>query len=269
MTKPNLEIMVISDALGETAERICQAAQAQFPYAVFKIEKFPIITTQSLLAGILKQAKRKQAVVVYTFSDNRLATYTKEFCQANQLAFFDGLTGLIDILAQKTNQAPLEKAGLNHVVDDKYFKRIDAIEFAVNFDDGRNPKGFLEADIVLLGVSRTSKTPLSLYLANQGYKVANLPLVQKTKIPQELFDCDPKKIIGLTNDATILQDIRQERMKSYGLNRETPYSKMENIEAELASAKKLYQRLGCLVINVAHKSIEETATLIIESQKEN
>ena len=131
------------------------------------------------------------------------------------------------------------------------------------------PSGFLKADIVLLGVSRTSKTPLSLFLANRGYKVANLPLVPKTHIPDQIYQVDPKKIFGLTNDPSILNNIRRERMISYGLNPDTTYSNMDNIQAELDFAMELYKKLGCPIINVANKSIEETATLIMESLKEN
>jgi hypothetical protein len=145
-----------------------------------------------------------------------------------------------------------------------YFDRISAMEFAVMYDDGKDPKGFLEADVVLLGVSRTSKTPLSLFLANKNLKVANLPLVPQTHIPDEIYKVDPKKIIGLTNDPSVLNEIRRQRMIAYGLNPDTTYSNMDSINAELDAANKLYKKLGCYVINVAHRSIEETAALIME-----
>ncbi|MCT7764633.1 MAG: kinase/pyrophosphorylase, partial [Lactobacillus iners] len=150
-----------------------------------------------------------------------------------------------------------------HHMGQRYFDRISAMEFAVMYDDGKDPKGFLEADVVLLGVSRTSKTPLSLFLANRNIKVANLPLVPQTHIPDEIYKVDPKKIIGLTNDPEVLNEIRRQRMISYGLNPDTTYSNMDSINAELNSAKQLYDKLGCYVINVAHRSIEETAALIM------
>ena len=137
------------------------------------------------------------------------------------------------------------------------------MEFAVMYDDGKDPKGFLEADVVLLGVSRTSKTPLSLFLANKNLKVANLPLVPQTHIPKEIYEINPKKIIGLTNDPSVLNEIRRQRMISYGLNPDTTYSNMDSINEELESAQKLYKKLGCYVINVSHRSIEETAALIM------
>lgn len=148
-------------------------------------------------------------------------------------------------------------------MNQRYFDRISAMEFAVMYDDGKDPKGFLEADVVLLGVSRTSKTPLSLFLANKNLKVANLPLVPDTHIPKEIYKVDPNKIIGLTNDLSVLNEIRRQRMISYGLNPDTTYSNTDAIKVELDSAQKLYQELGCYVVNVAHRSIEETAALIM------
>lgn len=264
----SVPVFVISDSLGKTAEHIVKAAAVQFPKVTLAIKKFPIVTTTSLLTGILHQAARAHAVVIYTFSNATLAHATAVFCAENGLASFDGLTPVLDLIAARTKQTPIQQAGLNHTLDDAYFKRIDAMEFAINFDDGKNPAGFLEADIVLLGVSRTSKTPLSLYLANEGYKVANLPLVPNTQIPKEIYQVDKNKLFGLTTDASMLQSIREERMKAYGLTTQTKYSSRANILKELGAANDLYHKLGCLVINTAHKSIEETATLIVESLKQ-
>ena len=137
------------------------------------------------------------------------------------------------------------------------------MEFAVECDDGKNPKGFLEADILLLGVSRTSKTPLSLFLANKNLKVANLPLVPTSNLPKEVWETDPKKIIGLTNDPEILNGIRQERLRSYDLEPDSNDSDIEKIKEELTYATDLYEKLGCATINVATLSIEETAAMIL------
>ena len=139
------------------------------------------------------------------------------------------------------------------------------MEFAVKYDDGKDPKGFLEADIVLLGVSRTSKTPLSLFLANKNLKVANLPIVPQAHIPKQLWEIDPKKIVGLTNDPEILNGIRKERMIAYGLNPDTAYSDLDKIKTELTFANELYEKLGCIIINVASLSIEETASMILNA----
>lgn len=265
----NVKIYVISDSLGTTALSLAQAVTVQFPQTKFEIKRFPFITTVSILQGILNSAKRDHAFIIHTFITNDLNDLTSKFCDQNQLNHFDAVGDLLTKLEKQTNEKPLRKPGINHETDEDYFKKIEAIEFAVKYDDGKDPSGFTKADIVLLGVSRTSKTPLSLYLANLGYKVANLPLVPHTKVPKELFKVDKNKIFGLTNDPEILNDIRKERMIAYGLNPDTQYSNIGNIEAELKAADDLYHKLGCLVINVAHKSIEETATLIVESLPEN
>ena len=264
----NVKIYVVSDSIGATALSLAQAVTVQFPKTKFEIKRFPFITTLSILQGILNSAKRDHAFIIHTFITKDLTEHTNEFCTANNLNHYDAVGDLLTELEKQTNEKPLRKPGINHETDKDYFKKIEAIEFAVNYDDGKDPSGFTKADIVLLGVSRTSKTPLSLYLANLGYKVANLPLVPHTKIPDELFKVDKNKIFGLTNDPEILNDIRKQRMIAYGLDPNTQYSGLGNIESELSAANELYRKLGCLVINVAHKSIEETATLIIESLPE-
>ncbi|KRL04307.1 pyruvate, water dikinase regulatory protein [Liquorilactobacillus oeni] len=263
--KEKMTVYIISDSIGETAYNLATAATVQFPEVEFTYHRFPLSKTTSLLAGILEQAKRANAFVVHTLVGKGLAGYVNQFCKDNNLYVLDGMSKLINTISQKTGLTPLYQAGRNHKLNKTYFNRIEALEFAVTYDDGKDPKGFLQADIVLLGVSRTSKTPLSLYLANKNYKVANLPLVPQTNIPEELWQVDPQKIFGLTNDPQVLNNIRKERLVTYGLNPETNYSNLENIEAELKFAEKLYKKIGCLVINVSNKSIEETATLITES----
>lgn len=264
MTK-DLRVYAISDSLGETAFAIANAASVQFPESKFKIERYPLIKTISLLQGLMNKAKREQAIVIHTFVDPTLSDFVNDYCQQNDLVVIDALSNVLEKFSEKVGEKPLQKAGINHNTDKEYFNRIEALEFAVTYDDGKDPAGFLKADIVLLGISRTSKTPLSLFLANRGYKVANLPLVPKARIPEELYQVDPNKIFGLTNDPEILNEIRKERMISYGLNPDTHYSNIDNIESELKFATNLYKKLGCPVINVAHKSIEETATIITES----
>lgn len=262
-------IYAISDSLGETSYALAQAAAVQFPQTDFKIQRFPLIKTLSILTGILNRAKREDATIFHTFVNPELSNFANNFCKDNGLIVIDALSQALTELSQKTGQKPLQKAGINHNTDKEYFNRIEALEFAVTYDDGKDPAGFLKADLVLLGISRTSKTPLSLFLANRGYKVANLPLVPKAQIPQEIYKVDPNKIFGLTNDPEILNGIRRERMISYGLDPDTNYSNIDNIESELRFANELYKKLGCPVINVAHKSIEETATIITESLDNN
>lgn len=265
----HLIVYVISDSLGETGYNLATAATVQFPKIEFQYHRFPLTRTTAKLNKILQHALNDNAFVVHTFVDTNLSAYVNVFCHQHKLDVLDGMSQLIKAIQQRTGENPLGQAGRNHKLTQKYFKRIDAIEFAVTYDDGKDPRGFLNADIVLLGVSRTSKTPLSLYLANKNYRVANLPLVPQAQLPKEIWQVDRKKIFGLTNDPAVLNNIRRQRMLTYGLNPDTAYSNLDNIEGELEYAQKLYQKLGCTVINVANKSIEETATLIIEQLDKN
>jgi regulator of PEP synthase PpsR (kinase-PPPase family) len=263
--KNMINVFILSDSVGDTGDQVARAAAAQFLDAEFNFARYPFTHTISLLDSILNKATRENAMVFSTFVNPELNQYAKDFCQDKSLKYLDILTPAVDLFAEKTNLTPEHKPGQTHSLNAKYFDKISAMEFAVTYDDGKDPAGFLKADIVLLGVSRTSKTPLSLYLANKGYKVANLPLVPQTQTPEEIWQVDPNKIFGLTTTKEVLNDIRRQRMISYGLNPESSYSNMDSINKELQSADELFKKIGCLVINTANKSIEETATIIMES----
>ena len=237
---------------------------AQYPTVDFELIRRTFIQNQETLNLALNDAKSLNAMVIYTIINPDLVQLTQDFCEENNLYSMNVLTPPVEEVAKRTGVKPTGEPGALHHLNKNYFKRIKAMEFAVKYDDGKDPKGFLEADVVLLGVSRTSKTPLSLFLANKNLKVANLPLVPQTHIPDEIYKINPKKIIGLTNDPSVLNEIRRQRMIAYGLNPDTTYSNMDSINAELEAANKLYKKLGCYVINVAHRSIEETAALILE-----
>lgn len=260
-----INLYIISDSVGGTANQLGQAAMTQFPDADIKVSAYPFIRGADTLISILEKAVSDNAVVLHTFVDENLNKAAQLFCKEHNLVCFDPLSPIINELEKRSELAPLQKPGALHLLDETYFNRIKAIEFAVKFDDGRDPKGFLEADIVILGISRTSKTPLSMFLANQNYKVANLPLLPEAHIPEQIFQVDPKKIVGLTSDRKALNSIRRERMLTYGMNPDTEYSKLDRIDRELAFAKELYEKLNCLVINVSNKSIEETAAIIINT----
>jgi regulator of PEP synthase PpsR (kinase-PPPase family) len=258
-------IFIISDSSGATAQTIAQTAVSQFPDLKAEMRRFPFIQTDSILRGILKLAKNNHAIIFHTLVSPDLSQLVEDFCKENQIFNFDCVQQPMAMISQSIGESPAHIPGLIHDLNQNYFARISAIEFAVENDDGKNVKGLLEADIVLLGVSRTSKTPLSLYLANQNQKVANLPIGPSLKIPEELDQVDRNRIFGLLNTPEKLHKIRRQRMLSYGMAGDTPYSDTENIKKELQYAKELYRRLGCLTINVANKSIEETATIILES----
>lgn len=260
-----LNIIIISDAAGDTAFNNAAAAAAQFPDAKINYRRYPFITDQKKLNEVFQEIEKyPNLVIIYSLVKDEMQMPIIKFAREHQIQCVDILSPIVEAIQQITHLKPNKKIGAQHSLNQKYFDRISAMEFAVMYDDGKDPKGFLEADVVLLGVSRTSKTPLSLFLANKNLKVANLPLVPETHIPKEIYEIDPKKIIGLTNDPSVLNEIRRQRMISYGLNPDTAYSNMDSINKELESAQKLYKELGCYVINVAHRSIEETAALILE-----
>lgn len=259
----NITIFVISDSAGETASKLAQATMAQYPTVDFELIRRTFIQNQEALNLALNDAKSLNAMVIYTIINPDLVQLTQDFCEENNLYSMNVLTPPVEEVAKRTGVQPTGEPGALHHLNKNYFKRIKAMEFAVKYDDGKDPKGFLKADIVLLGVSRTSKTPLSLFLANKNLKVANLPLVPHAQIPEQLWQVDPKKIVGLTNDPAVLNGIRKERMRAYGLDPDTAYSDIDKIKEELEFANKLYEKLGCIVINVATLSIEETASMIL------
>lgn len=259
-----IPIYIISDSVGETANNLAQAAMVQFPNVQFKKYKKNFINSLTMLQETLKEAKQDNALILYTLVNTELLDYLKNYCDQHNLFALDLLGRLIQEIASRTHQIPQRAPGAIHSLNKNYFNRIDAIEFAVRYDDGKDPSGLLKADIVLLGISRTSKTPLSLFLANKNFKVANLPLIPESPLPKELWKVPKNKLVGLTNDPYILKKIRSERMIAYGLDPETPYSSLEKIEKELEYAHDLYQKLGCIEINVANRSIEETASIILK-----
>lgn len=263
--KIEVNIIIISDSAGETAFNNAQAAAVQFPGAEINYRRYPFITDQKKLDKTLDEIEQyPNLVIVYSLVDEKLQLPIIKYAREHKAKYIDILSPIIEAISQTTHLKPEGLVGANHQLTTKYFNRISAMEFAVMYDDGKDPRGFLEADVVLLGVSRTSKTPLSLLLANKGLKVANLPLVPQTHIPKEIYEIDPKKIIGLTNDPKVLNRIRRQRMISYGMDPDTTYSNMDSINEELESAMALYKKLGCFVINVAERSIEETAALIMD-----
>lgn len=261
----DLHFVIISDSVGDTARKVLQAVLAQFPSIAVHMYHYPFIRKMKDLEPVLVEAKELKAFVIHTLVVEDLSEYTDSFCAEENLPCYNILKALVRDISETTGQQPIRRAGALHRLDDEYFNRISAIEFAVKYDDGKDPKGFLDADLVLLGVSRTSKTPLSMFLANKNIKVANLPIMPEASVPDEIWQVDPKKIVGLTNDAEVLNNFRKERMIAYGLSPETIYSDMDRIRAELEYAYELYNKLGCIVINVSKRSIEETAAIIMSS----
>ncbi|MCR8746603.1 pyruvate, water dikinase regulatory protein [Romboutsia lituseburensis] len=266
----NLIIYVISDSVGETAQQVTKAAISQFNMNEdYEIRRFPYVIDSKFLLEILNSGKNENAIIVYTLVDENLLNITKSFCEEEGLSHVDLMTPLLREITNKTNTKPKREPGIIRKLDESYFKRVEAIEFAVKYDDGKDPRGVLKSDIVLVGISRTSKTPLSMYLANKNIKVANVPLVPEIPIPKEVFEINPKKIIGLTNTPEKLNIIRQERLKALGLSSNASYANLERILQELDYSEQIMKRIGCPVIDVSSKAIEETAGIILDIMKEN
>ncbi len=265
-----ISIYVISDSVGETAQQVSRASISQFDISDnYEIKRFPYVMDIESLKNILNNAKNEDAIVVYTLVNETLLNIINKFCKDEGLSHIDLMTPLFREISKKTNIKPKREPGLIRKLDEGYFKRVDAIEFAVKYDDGKDSKGILKADIVLLGISRTSKTPLSMYLANKNIKVANVPLVPEIPIPKELFEINPKKIIGLTNTPEKLNGIRKERLKALGLSSSSSYANLERILQELDYSEQIMKKVRCPVIDVSNKAIEETAEIIIDIMKEN
>jgi [pyruvate, water dikinase]-phosphate phosphotransferase / [pyruvate, water dikinase] kinase len=256
-----VELHMISDATGATAKRLVQALEAQFPEQEFEEIVHPMVETVDDLRLAVERAKGRPAVIVYTIVHPELREAMHDLCRRAKVHYCDILRQPIDSVAKVSGQSAKMKPGARPPLDSSYFRRIAAIEFAVKYDDGMGG-GLDEADIVLVGVSRTSKTPLSIYLGYLGYKAANVPVVKGIKPPAALFEIDQSKIVGLTIDADRLAEIRADRARRLGGSNRR-YQELVEIYDELEEAEALHRKLGCPVIEISELSIEETAARII------
>ena len=266
MTTTPVELHVISDATGETAARLVQALEAQFPDQEFLEIRHPRVESVADLQLAVNRMKGRPAVVVYTLVEPELREEMRALCHRAKLHYCDLLAQPLQAVAKVSGRAAKGEPQRRPPLNEQYFKRMSAIEFAVKFDDGAGGTGLLDADVVLVGVSRTSKTPLSIYLGYLGYKAANVPLVKGIDAPPELFHVDPAKIVGLTIDAQRLSEIREERIR--WMRGDRKYANLVEIYDELDYAAQVHRRLGCPVIEVSELSIEEIAHRIIRSVEE-
>jgi [pyruvate, water dikinase]-phosphate phosphotransferase / [pyruvate, water dikinase] kinase len=265
---PPVELHIVSDSTGETAARLVQALEAQFPEQEFEEVRHTRAETVDDLERAVRSARGHAAVVIYTLVDPELRDAMRRLCRRARVHYCDLLGHPIDAVARVSGQAARMTPGSRAPLNPAYFRRIEAMEFAVKYDDGVGA-GLDEADIVLVGVSRTSKTPLSIYLGYLGHKVANVPIVKGIEPPKELFELDPAKIVGLTIDPDRLADIRRARVRNLGGNNRR-YAELAEIYDELEVATAVHRRLGCPVIDISELSIEETAQRIlrtVESRK--
>ncbi|MEX2355854.1 MAG: pyruvate, water dikinase regulatory protein [Thermaerobacterales bacterium] len=258
-----VEVFIVSDSLGETAERVSRAALSQFPSEGVAIRRFPYIEDAAAVNQVIAAARGRRVTVIYTLIRPEIRRTLEAACAEAKIPAADIMGPVMSALGKVIPTEPKLEPGLMHQLDDNYFRRMEAIEFAVKYDDGKDPRGLVRADVVLIGVSRTSKTPVSMYLAHRRCKVANVPLVPEVDPPEELFKLQRGRVIGLTILPDLLLHIRRERLRAIGLQPESSYGSAERIREELEGAHELYRRLACPIIDVTGKAVEETANRVL------
>ena len=258
-----LHLHLLSDSTGETLETIAKAGIAQFD-GVETIKHFwPMVRSEGHLDRVLAEIMQRPGLIVYTLVNSEVRRTLESRCRIAGLPHVAALDPVIDALQRLLGQQAKARPGLQHVLDAAYFARVDAIQFTIAHDDGIAPEDWEEADVVLAGVSRSSKTPTSIYLANRGYKVANMPLVIESPPPPQLFALVKPLVVGLTTSPDRLIQIRRNRLLSLNQTNETAYVDQEAVARELAFARRIFADRGWPVIDVTRRSIEETAAAII------
>jgi hypothetical protein len=257
------EVFVVSDGTGETANGVVKAAMLQFQ-TLWRMRTFSEVRHDSQVRRVLELASRVSALVVFTVVDKQIAGRIRDLGAELGVPTVDLLGPLIANVAQHLHAEPRLQPGLLHGFSDEYFRRIDAVEFAVRHDDGLNLRTLFEADIVLTGPSRTSKTPLSMYLAQRGYKTGNVPLIPGMEPPRELLELDPRKVVGLTIDPSTLVTVRQARLRMMRAAPYATYTDPDAIVQEMARARRLYRERGWKSVDTSGKAVEETAARVLE-----
>ena len=260
------QIYLISDSTGETLDRIFLALKAQFKNIEYKVHSYSFTRTENQILKILNNAKKNDnSVILYTIVDNNLAKYLANVSDEKKIPCFGVLGNLILNFSKILNQKASHEPSGQHALNDEYYERIEAIQFTMNHDDGNLTEEIEKSDIVLIGVSRTSKTPTSIYLANKGFKTSNIPLVNENSLPKKLKD-NPQLtcVIGLNTEPERLADIRKNRMNSLRETENKKYVSLDNIKNEIIEAKKTFQKYKWPSIDVTRKSVEETAASIIK-----
>lgn len=258
------KIYVLSDSTGETAERVVRAALSQFGSSDVKIVRLAKVNNQQEVQRAVNTVSSDEGLLVYTLVDAELAIAVHTIAEEHGLMAFDLLSPLLQSLSVFLGISAQSTPGLLHQIDTDYFRRMEAVNFTVKHDDGQETRGLAKADLVLVGVSRSSKTPLSMYLANKGYKVANVPLVKGIEPPEELENIDPLRVIGLLISPKRLVEIRTSRLVTMGQSTRNSYADYEQVEEEITFCRQYYRRHpGWIIIDVTNKSVEESASEIL------
>lgn len=259
-----LKVIVISDGTGETASAITRAAMTQFQEKEIFFTRYKNIRSKEQIDAIFQEAAIHHDIVVYTIVSVELRAYIAELSKRDHVRSVDVLGPLLTAFSNFFESEPDYKPGLLHAVNDQYFKRVAAIEFTLNHDDGKNMNSLEEAEVILVGISRTSKTPLSMYLSLEGIKTVNVPIVMGVPLPDKLFQVDQRKIFGLTIDPETLFQIRKNRLSRLGLSKEEgDYADQSKVAEEIEWANQIFaQNKRWPIFNVTGKAVEETAAEI-------
>lgn len=260
----NPVVFVVSDSVGETADLVARAVLSQFSDLELDVRRHVRIEDMQAAREVVEAARLQPTLIIYTIIIPEVRNLVRELAATYGIPAVDIMGPGLEAMERLTGRKPALKPGLVHKLDENYFRRVEAVEFAVRYDDGKDPRGCLKADVVLLGVSRCSKTPVSMYLAHNRVKVANQPLVPEVALPKELYQVPPHKVVGLRISPEKLAGIREERIRTIGLRSDANYANLQRILVELEYAEQVYQKLGCHVVDVTNKAVEETAVRVME-----
>jgi len=261
-----LKIFAVSDSIGETAEQVSLAAASQFKGDV-EVKRIPYVKELDDVEDLIKELDQcDDCIVVSTIITVSVREYLTQKCLEKNISIINVLGPIVNVASSILNKMPDNNPGAMRNIDDVYYKRIEAMEFAMQYDDSKDYRGLKNADVVLVGLSRTSKTPLCMYLANKGLKAINIPLMPEVEIPNELFEVDRKKVFGLVIDPLHLIEIRKRRLdKFHRIPTGIEYASDGRILEEFDFADKVMRRIGCKTIDVTQRAIEDTALIILKS----
>ena len=263
-TKSTLTLHLVSDSTGETLKAVSSAAAAQFSELEYQQKTYPMVRTVTQLERVFKNIKEEKGVVFCTLVEEEVREKLEQFCKKENILYLPVMENIVSVLEEYTGFEAINKPGGQHILNDDYFKRIEAINYTLEHDDGQGQLNLENADVIVVGVSRTSKTPTCIYLANQGIKAANYPLVPHVGISEELENVKNTQVVALITSAHTLVEIRRKRSIELGLNNtDNDYIDIHKVEEEITTAKRIFANKGWPVIDITRRSVEETASAIM------
>ena len=263
-TKNTLTLHLVSDSTGETLKAVSSAAAAQFSELEYQQKTYPMVRTVTQLERVFKNIKEEKGVVFCTLVEEEVREKLEQFCKKENILYLPVMENIVSVLEEYTGFEAINKPGGQHILNDDYFKRIEAINYTLEHDDGQGQLNLENADVIVVGVSRTSKTPTCIYLANQGIKAANYPLVPHVGISEELENVKDTQVVALITSAHTLVEIRRKRSIELGLNNtDNDYIDIHKVEEEITTAKRIFANKGWPVIDITRRSVEETASAIM------